>query len=60
MKYKVIRRFRDKNTQERYAVGDEYETNNWRRGKSLQEMGFLGEKIEEPKKGNRKKKSEDK
>lgn len=50
MKYKVIRQFKDKNTQQRYLVGSEYETNSWQRAKKLQELGHLGDKIEESKK----------
>lgn len=50
MKYIVLKRFIDKLTKKYYAAGDIYESNDEKRIKELQEKGYLGEKIEEPKK----------
>ncbi|WP_163102258.1 hypothetical protein [Peribacillus alkalitolerans] len=43
MKHEVIKDFFDKNTNEFYPVGSEYEAKNAKRAKELQANGFLKE-----------------
>lgn len=45
-KYPVIKVFRDKINQERYTVGQIYETEDEERAAYLQRSGFLGEEIQ--------------
>lgn len=47
MKYRVIKRFRDKNTKDVYEIDSTYESDNEKRVKELQALGYLGEEIEE-------------
>ena len=49
MKYKVIRKFRDKNTAKLYEVDSVYETSDKRRAEFLQKKGFIGEEIKDKK-----------
>jgi hypothetical protein len=50
-KYVVTTAFKDKFTEDHYAVGSDYESEDAERVTFLQEEGFLGDKIQdEPKK----------
>jgi hypothetical protein len=48
-KYPVISAFQDKNSNVHYPIGAVYETNDPERSVFLQEEGFLGEQIINPK-----------
>ncbi len=46
MKFEVLKTFIDKNTKKKHEKGTKYDTNQ-KRGKELQELGFLGKEIKQ-------------
>jgi len=49
MKYKVVKRFRDKFSMEVYDVDSVYETNDKKRAEFLKKEGFIAPEIKEKK-----------